>query len=550
VHPISSNQRLAVNLPSLRLPLQLVTVAVLATSPVMQAQCLYQEQVKLIASDATTKDVFGFSVSADGDRVVSGAYRADGPGGAAGAAYIYRATGGSWVEEQKLVSSDLVLNDQFGIAVALSGTVAVIGAQGDDDNGASSGSAYVFSHDGTSWVEADKLTASDGAASDFMGNAVAVSGNVAMVGANLHDTATLSNAGACYVYRFDGTNWPEEQILTASDLAADDRFGGAVSVDANLCAVGACLEDPGGVADAGSVYVFQYNGTTWSEIQKLTASDAQATDHFGASVSIRGDLLIVGATDDDDLGNNAGAVYVFRDDGTQWNEVQKLTTADGAPGQQLGLSVSGLGNTCLVGHGLGSAYVFVDDGTSWSEQQKERASDPSINSFGESVSLTQDIAIIGAFKDRNAGTDTGAAYIFTIDPFHRSVGTGLAGTGGVTPTMAAVGSATLGSNLTLEVRDFVGGASSFLVVGSAAAETALFGGTLYVDLAAPFRLLPMVLPGTPGVAGDGDLDYMGTIVNHPSLDCLMVHLQAVAGDAAAPSGLSMSNGVRVHPSTH
>ncbi|GAJ02326.1 unnamed protein product, partial [marine sediment metagenome] len=177
-------------------------------------------ETKLTASDGATNDEFGSSVSIDGDRAIIGA-PGDDP---CGSAYVFQWNGTAWVEEAKLTASDGAAGDQFGCSVSINGDRAVIGAYYDDDKGDRSGSAYVFKWDGTAWVEEAKLTASDGAATDCFGGFVSISGDRAVIGARFDDDNGLSS-GSAYVYRWDGAAWVEEAKLTASDGAAGDQFG-------------------------------------------------------------------------------------------------------------------------------------------------------------------------------------------------------------------------------------------------------------------------------------------------------------------------------------
>ena len=282
------------------------------------------EQAKLTASDAEASDQFGYSVSisGDGNTAIVGA-RLEDPGGvsSAGAAYVFTRSGTSWSQQAKLTASDAEASDFFGVSVSISsdGNTAIVGAYFEDPGGLSSaGSAYVFTRSGTTWSQQAKLTASDAEASDRFGFSVSISsdGNTAIVGAYLEDPGGVSSAGSAYVFTRSGTTWTEEFKLTASDAEAIDLFGISVSIsgDGNTAIVGARLEDPGGVSDAGSAYVFTRSGTSWSQQAKLTASDAEASDFFGWSVSISsdGNTAIVGAYSEDPGGvSGAGSAYIF-----------------------------------------------------------------------------------------------------------------------------------------------------------------------------------------------------------------------------------------------
>ncbi|MBU1695026.1 MAG: FG-GAP repeat protein, partial [Verrucomicrobia bacterium] len=180
----------------------------------------------------------------------------------------------------------------------------------------------------------DKLTASDGAAGDRFGYAVAVAGDTAVVGAYSNQTGQ----GAAYIfYRDEGGagNWGQAAKLTASDGAAGDEFGYAVCITGDTVVVGARHDDDGG-ADAGSAYVFyrdEGGADNWGQVKKLTASDGAAGDEFSYSVSVEGDTAVIGAPFDDDAAAAAGSAYVFyRDQGgtDNWGQVKKLTASDGA----------------------------------------------------------------------------------------------------------------------------------------------------------------------------------------------------------------------------
>jgi hypothetical protein len=378
------------------------------------------QEAKLLASDGGAYDLFGSSVSVSGDVALVGPYRDDDNGTDSGSAYVFRFDGTSWVEEAKILASDGATEDYFGRSVAVLGDVAVIGAYGDDDNGKSSGSAYVFRWDGTTWVEEQKLLASDGEEGDYFSRAVAVSGDVAVVGAS-YDDDNGTQSGSAYVFRFDGTSWVEEAKLLASDGEWLDQFGGSVSVSGDLAVVGASYDDDNG-AYAGSAYVFRFDDTSWVEEQKLLASDGAQTDHFGPSVSVSGDVAVVGAGFGDDNGTHSGSAYVFRFDGTSWVEEAKLLASDGEWLDQFGGSVSVSGDLAVVGASYdddngthsGSAYVYRWNGSTWVERAKLLPSDGlEDDRFGARVSVSGDVAVVGAgFGDDN-GTHSGSAYVFS-----------------------------------------------------------------------------------------------------------------------------------------
>jgi len=387
--------------------------------PQAKAGNTWLERQKLLAPDGADGDWFGYSVSISGDYAIVGAYGDDDKGSNSGSAYIFKRDGTSWSQQQKLTAPDGAAGDLFGYSVSISGDYAIVGAFYDDDKGSNSGSSYIFKRDGTGWSQQTKLLASDGAANDHFGESVSISGDYAIVGAEGDDDKG-SNSGSAYIFKRDGTGWSQQQKLTASDGAAGDFFGASVSISGDLAIVGAVWDDDKG-ANSGSAYIFRWDGTSWSQQQKLLPSDGAAEDWFGSSVSISGDLAIVGAESDDDKGSYSGSAYIFRWDGTAWVQQQKLTASDGATYDNFGYSVSISGDLAIVGaHGdddkgdfSGSAYIFKRNGTSWSQQQKLTASDGAAGDFfGDSVSISGDYATVGAVWDDDKGSDSGSAYVF------------------------------------------------------------------------------------------------------------------------------------------
>jgi len=391
------------------------------------------EQQKIQASDKQADDFFGFSVSisGDGNTAIVGAQGEDTGGSSAGSAYIFTRSGGVWTQQQKLLSSDIQGGDYFGYSVSISsdGNTAIVGAYLEDTGGTSAGAAYIFTRSGGIWTQQQKLLSSDIQGSDYFGFSVSISGdgNTAIVGAYLEDTGAL-NAGAAYIFTRSGGVWSQQQKIQASDKQADDRFGYSVSIsgDGNTAIVGSRYEDTG-ATDAGASYIFTRSGGIWTEQQKIIASDAEAGDWFGFSVSISGDgnTAIVGAYGEDTGGTYAGAAYIFTRSGGVWTQQQKIQASDQQGDDYFGysVSISGDGNTAIVSAlyedtgstNAGAAYIFTRSGGVWTEQQKIQSSDIQANDFfGYSVSISSDgnTAIVGAHNEDTGGTDAGAAYIF------------------------------------------------------------------------------------------------------------------------------------------
>src|ERR1022692_2896038 len=258
------------------------------------------------------------------------------------------------------------------------------------------------------WTQEAKLTASDGLAGDAFGVSVSVSGDTAVVGAGFKKIGLNRGQGEAYVFVRSGTTWTQQQTLTALDGVTDAVFGFSVSVSGDTAVVGAPNQDEND--SPGAAYVFTRSGTTWTQQQKLTASDGSLVNEFGISVSVSGDTAVVGAFQQQPV----AAAYVFVRSGTTWTQQQKLTASDPVAGDAFGTSVSVSGDTAVVGanrnNSQGAAYVFVRNGTTWTQQQKLTASDGVAGDFfGRSVSVDQGTAVVGAQAKNSA---QGAAYVF------------------------------------------------------------------------------------------------------------------------------------------
>ena len=258
----------------------------------------WAQQAHLFASDgsARDRDYFGNSVAVQGDTAIVGAFLNDSFNVNQGSAYVFVRSGTTWTLQQHLFAADGVIAQEFGSAVALDSDTVAIGAWSDTLNGnTQQGSAYVFVRAGTTWTQQAKLIAADGYTQDFFGSSVAISMDTILIGSDWHDVGANSNQGAVYVFVRSGTSWSQQQQLTASDGAASDEFGHAVALLGNTAVIGAWMHDGAASVDEGSVYTFTRSGTTWTEQQQLTAADSAAGDQFGTSVALSGNTLVAGA---------------------------------------------------------------------------------------------------------------------------------------------------------------------------------------------------------------------------------------------------------------
>jgi hypothetical protein len=397
----------------------------------------------LKASNTEANDLFGTSVAADGDTLVIGAFResssavgVDGnqsnnssPG--SGAVYVFRRVGAAWAQEAYLKASNTGgptggegVGDSFGMSVAISGDLIVVGAPFEDSNATAingngsnnsaldAGAAYVFRRTGTAWTQEAYLKASNANAGDYFGTTVAISGDTIAVGADGEQSdATgvnpsqasnaLTYAGAVYVFKRGASSWFQQAYIKASNTGDFDHFSQSLALDGDVLVVGARGEDSaaqqvnGNQADdsadgAGAAYVYRRTGTLWSYEAYLKASNAEAGDEFGISIAVSGDLAAVGAFNEDSLAIGVG--------GDESN--------DGAPGS-------------------GAVYVFRKDAAGWIQEAYVKASNTEGgDSFGDALALSGDLLAVAATGESSASTgvnqdqanddapDSGAVYLF------------------------------------------------------------------------------------------------------------------------------------------
>lgn len=364
------------------------------------------------------EDSFGYSVDLDESFIVVGAPEDDEFGLNSGAVYVYVFDGVGWVEQVKLSGGDTTAGDFFGISVSISEGKIVVGASGDDDFGSRSGSAYMFEFDGVDWVQVAKLNASDAGSTDTYGRSVSISGDWVLVGAD-RDDENGDNAGAAYVYGFDGALWVENAKLMASDGVEYGEFGVSVSISGDCAVVGATGDPVNGVA-SGSTYVFRHDGSDWLEESKLVPDDGNAADFFGEVVSINGDRAIVGARWDDDNGSNSGSAYVFEFADEDWVQHGKLIASDGAALDVFGFSAAIWGDYAIVSAlqndngdpNTLKAYLFEHNGSDWIEVSAiVGIGGGAEGNTSNTVAIQGDTALIGSI---NTGVVDGSAFVYDL----------------------------------------------------------------------------------------------------------------------------------------
>lgn len=471
------------------------------------------------ASNTQAGDRFGFDVAVSGDGLTLAVGASNEDGGTsgvnrnqtsnsapdAGAVYVFRrASGGAWSQQAYLKASNTDAGDGFGTRVALNetgDTLAVsapaessaatgIGGNQSNNNAPGAGAVYVFRRAGNDWSQEAYLKASNTGAGDSFGSNVALSGDGNMLAVGAIDEASASfgvggfqdddgapGAGAVYVFRRNNALWSQLAYVKASNTDPNDNFGHALalSADGNTMAVGANGEDSAATGiggnetddsaeNAGAVYIFRNNLGALIQQSYLKASNTDAGDFFGSSVSLRGDgnTLIVGAIGEasaspgvngnqsDDSSPGAGAAYVFRRDSNGvWSQQAYVKSANPDAGDSFGIDVAlnvagdllavgapGEDGSATVLNGnqaddnalaAGAVFVFGDTGNSWMQRTYLKATntDPG-DLFGGSLALSSDGDTLasGAIAEDSAAsgvsgnqlddsaTDAGAAYLY------------------------------------------------------------------------------------------------------------------------------------------
>lgn len=421
----------------------LVTAAVFLFSPInsaVSAQC-YTE---LIPPDASEYDNFGHAVAISANLVaVVGSPYDDENGIDSGSVYIYRfdADGsGQWVFEQKLVAARGEPGDIFGysVAIAKNADVVIIGACKDNDTDDDAGAAYTYKYnpENSLWELQNKILAEDGSTNDYFGCSVSISedGNTVIIGA-CRDDYKKHASGSAYIFQYheDKHLWKQKIRLNAFDLNSYDYFGYAVSISQDTAIIGAYGDDDNGQW-SGSAYIYRYDDIEdkWLIDNKIMADDGATDDWFGASVSISGNIAVVGASYHDNVnGYNAGSayLYVYDEINMQWYQERQLLAKHGSQYDQFGFSVAISNNLIIVGtptgenenNSNGSAFIYKYPGPGKQLIQNKILAPNNDNEledswFGFTVAITDAYAIIGARFDDDNGKRSGSTHMYNLSP--------------------------------------------------------------------------------------------------------------------------------------
>jgi FG-GAP repeat len=403
---------------ALTMPIGALVIGLASTAHAQPCDPL--QVAKLRSTTPSINEELGNSIAINGDTAIVGAL-SDDFGNRSGSVSIFSRNGNQWIQQARLLADDGGIGDQFGVAVAISGDTAVIGANSGNNN-QGNGSAYVFTRTNGVWTQQVKLLATNGSAFDRFGESVAIDGNTILVGSPFDANNSVNQSGAVHVFTGSGNIWKLEDVITGDSNTQFAAFGAAVSLDGDTAAIGAWNDD-GISANSGSLSVFTRTANSWTLEERLLPDAGGAfSDAFGFSVSISGDTVLIGDWEDDELGNNSGAAYIFTRSGGDWTQVEKLVSDD-VTDANFGLSVSIDGDIAVVGNisdstiasVAGSAYVYTRDTGAWTLETKLSASDSSAGSqFGWSVAIEGEIVAVGMPNDDDLASNAGAAYVFDL----------------------------------------------------------------------------------------------------------------------------------------
>ena len=389
------------------------------------------ESQSVALTNALLNDHLGQSVSISGNYAIAGApNKKAGANVNQGQAFIYTRAGNGWTLQATLTDPAGAPEDNFGSSVSMSGDYVIVGAPNKDVAAKTNqGAALIFYRNGSEWTYQATIVAGDGANGDGFGNSVSISGSYAVIGAKFKDVEGKINQGQAYIYNRTGTAWSEQMVLTASDGAANDYFGEVVSISGHYALAGAPRKTVNGKTWAGQVYVFYKmpglpgQPVFWMLQATLAAEDAASGDFFGNQAAISGNYLVIGAPDKDVAGiNKAGQAYIFGRTGLQWQQQAVLLASDGNTEDYFGSRVAIYGDYALVAannknvgtnQNQGKAYVFYHSGSSWQQQTVLIASDGMPNDYFGNVSISGTDILIGVpFKEIGTETDAGKIYFF------------------------------------------------------------------------------------------------------------------------------------------
>lgn len=361
--------------------------------------CLSQCPVEVDQTPTTPGGITGTAVAIDGDLAVIGAPMGTGNDWASGMAIVYRLVENVWIREAELIAEDGAVGDMMGVSVDISKGRVVAGAWFNNHAGTNSGAAYIFEQVKDQWIQTTKLTADDAAAQDSFGRRVAIEGDVCVVTSPLDDD-NGSSSGSAYVYQFDGA-WFQLQKLTAKTGASSNQFGLGLAMDGERIVIGAPWADDG----KGKAHIFDRGDVMFFESAVLTDPNGSSMDNFSFGMDVDGDLIAIGSYLDDDVAEDAGSLFLFQNGFSGWDLLQHIEPSGvSINDDQFSVSVAIDNSVMLVGSrftevdGLpaGSVTVFDLIDTMWQQRSVIVSPEPTLEAeFGWAVAVNGDYGLVG-----------------------------------------------------------------------------------------------------------------------------------------------------------
>ena len=417
-----------------QLPVTLRTGSGARSDYVIDIEHAEATQTYLKASQVDAGDWFGAYIAAHGDTLVVGACNETVNGlSNAGAVYVFVRENGQWREQQRITSPNPASNDLFGVSVALWGDRMIAGNPGNIFSSIGSatraGSAFSYVRRGDSWSLEQKIELAADGGGDGFGFILVLREDTLLIGAPLDDRGAM-NSGAGHVFTRSGGSWQLQQSLKASTPQAESHFGTMMALDADVLAISAWHETVDGNTWGGAVYPFERRGDNWAPGERIVAPTPRARAQFGGAVAVQGDTLVVAAPHNPPEGdsNRSGEVHVFKRSGDGYRALQYLEAPQPALGDRFGHVIVMRAGSLIVGApgvGAGDAYLYADTNEGFVRTASLRSKNGDVDdSFGYSVGLTEDFAIVAALHEdggavgingdatNNDEDDSGAVFVF------------------------------------------------------------------------------------------------------------------------------------------
>ncbi|KAJ5076631.1 hypothetical protein M0811_06211 [Anaeramoeba ignava] len=333
-----------------------------------------------------------------------------------GRAYVFEKQNYNLIQAAQLPNNNNNQNgDLFGFSISISqdSSVILVGVPYANVSGNDSqGKVYVFTKSGNEWIQTKELTASDGQTGDNFGYSVSISERVILISSPFASVNGNSEQGKVYVWEGNdnGTIWQQKPTLTATNGQANDQFGKSLSISKNSSLI--VIKSQQSSSQQVTAHIFQSNGTYWNEEENFTVNGTQEYD-YGGQISISEDAttFVMGVTGDD---YNQGKAYVFHYNGSNWNN-QTIIPNNPSGKCCFGFSVSISQNNLLVGTFVqNTAYLFQNNGSGWNQERQLFPHNPvNAGEFGQALSISEDIfAISSPYLAYDGFDNVGGVYIY------------------------------------------------------------------------------------------------------------------------------------------